>query len=156
MALASSSNPTLPDATQALQVTATILMVASADIQFALGSLHLTYTFVGPKLTPRDPALRLRMQEVSPVITGETTMWRCWIGFNASHSMAAMLFGLVYGYLAIAQPGVLFASPYLLAVGLLTVGGFFVLGKLYWFSVPFIGIAISLACYVASIVVALA
>ena len=44
----------------------------------------------------------------------------------------------------------------LLAVGLLTVGGFFVLGKLYWFSVPFIGIAISLACYVASIVVALA
>ena len=96
------------------------------------------------------------MSEVSPVITNETTMWRCWIGFNISHSMAAMLFGLVYGYLAIAQPGVLFASPYLLAVGLLTVGGFFVLGKLYWFSVPFTGIAISLACYVASVVVALA
>jgi len=136
-------------------VLATVLMVASAVVLFALGTLHLIYTFVGPKLTPRDPALRLRMSEISPVITKETTMWRCWIGFNASHSMAAMLFGLIYGFLAIAHGSLLFASPYLLLVGFLTVGGFFVLGKLYWFSVPFIGIAISSACYVASIIAAL-
>lgn len=135
---------------------AMVLMVASAGIIFALGTLHLVYTFVGPKLTPRDPALKARMEEVSPVITKETTMWRCWVGFNASHSMAAMLFGLVYGFLAMAHGGLLFASPYLLAVGFLTVGGFFVLGKLYWFSVPFIGIGVSLACYVASVVASLA
>jgi sterol desaturase/sphingolipid hydroxylase (fatty acid hydroxylase superfamily) len=137
-------------------MTSTVLMVASAAILFVLGTLHLIYTFVGPKLTPRDPALQIRMREVSPVITKETTMWRCWVGFNASHSMAAMLFGLIYGYLAIAHGGLLFSSPYLLVVGLLTVGGFFVLGRLYWFSVPFIGIGISLVCYVASIIVALA
>jgi len=29
--------------------------------------------------------------------------------------------------------------------------GLAVLGKVYWFSVPFTGISISLACYVASI-----
>jgi hypothetical protein len=137
-------------------MTGTILMVASAAIFFVLGTLHLIYTFVGPKLTPRDPELQIRMRDVSPVITKETTMWRCWVGFNASHSMAAMLFGLIYGYLAIAQRGLLFSSPYLIVVGLLTVGGFFVLGKLYWFSVPFIGITISLVFYVASIIVALA
>ena len=51
--------------------------------------------------------------------------------------------------------GLLFSSPYLLAVGLLTVGGLFVVGKVYWFSAPFIGIGISLACYVASVIVAL-
>jgi hypothetical protein len=30
-------------------------------------------------------------------------------------------------------------------------GGFVVLGKVYWFSAPFIGVSISLACYIASI-----
>ncbi|RZA35180.1 MAG: hypothetical protein EOP92_11795 [Lysobacteraceae bacterium] len=134
---------------------ATVLMVGSAAILFVLGVLHLMYTFAGTKLTPRDPSLQRHMEEVSPVLTKETTMWRCWIGFNASHSMAAMLFGLLYGYLAVVHGTLLFSSPYLLIVGLLTVGGFFVLGKLYWFSVPFIGITLSLFCYVASVLMAL-
>lgn len=134
---------------------ATGLMVASAAVLFALGTLHLIYTFVGTKLTPRDPALQIRMDEVSPVITREATMWSFWVGFNVSHSMAAMLFGLIYGFLAIVHGSLLFSSPYLLVVGLLTVGGFFVLGKVYWFSAPFIGIGISLVCYVASIIAAL-
>ncbi len=131
-------------------------MIASAAILFVLGTLHLVYTFFGDKLTPRDPALQQRMREISPVITKETNMWRCWVGFNASHSMAAMLFGLMYGFLAAAHPALLFSSPYLLIVGLLMVSGFFVLGKLYWFSIPFTGISISLVCYVVSIGASLA
>ena len=58
------------------------------------------------------------MGEISPVITKETTVWRCWVGFNASHSMGLMLYGLI--------------------------------------SIPFVGAGISLACYVASIIVSLA
>ena len=132
-----------------------ILMVASAGILLVLGSLHLVYTFAGSKLTPRDPALRLSMAQVSPVISRETTMWKAWVGFNASHSFGAILFGLVYGHLAIAQPAVLFASPFLLAVGFAMLGGLLALGKVYWFSIPFRGIAISFACYVAAIASAL-
>lgn len=128
------------------------LMVLSAAILLALGSLHLLFTFRGVRLTPRDASLRMRMSEVSPVLTAETDMWRCWVGFNASHSMGAMLFGLVYGYLAVAHAGVLFASAYLLGVGLLMVGGLLALGRAYWFSVPLVGIATSFACYVASVV----
>jgi hypothetical protein len=125
-------------------------MTLSAGILFALGLLHLVYTFSGRKLTPRDPALRIRMNEVSPVITRETTMWRAWIGFNASHSMGAI--GLIYGYLAVVHSQLLFRSPFLLVVGLAMLGGLLALGKIYWFSIPFTSIAISLACYVASIV----
>lgn len=136
-------------------MTATILMVASAAVLLTLGTLHLVLTFVGPKLRPRDAALQLRMSEVSPGITKEATMWDFWMGFNISHSMAAMLFGLIYGFLAIAHGGLLFSSPYLLAVGFLTLSGLFVTGKVYWFSGPLIGIGISLACYVASVIVAL-
>jgi hypothetical protein len=131
-------------------------MVASAAVIFSLGTLHLIYTFIGTKLTPRDPALQSRMAEVSPGITKDATMWSFWIGFNVSHSMAAMLFGLIYGYLGLSHGSLLFSSPYLLIVGLLMVGGLFVVGKVYWFNAPVIGIGIALLCYVASIVAALA
>ena len=137
-------------------MAATILMLASAAILFALGALHLVYTFYGARLTPRDPALQARMREVSPVITRETTMWRCWVGFNASHSMAAMLYGLIYGFFAVSHRDLLFSSPYLLVVGFLMVGGFVLLAKAYWFSVPYAGTSVALACYVTGVIAALA
>ena len=131
-----------------------LLMVTSAFILCALGLTHLVYTFWGPKLLPRDPDLMDLMKTVPLVITTETTVWNAWIGFNASHSMAAILFGLVYGHLAVVQPGVLYASPFLLVVGLLMLAGLCVLGWVYWFSVPFVGLCAALLCYVASIVLA--
>jgi hypothetical protein len=108
-------------------------MVLSASISFTLGVVHLVYTFWGPQLTPRDPALQISMSRIAPVITKETTMWRCWVGFNVSHSMGLILFGLVFCFLALAHGQLLFHSPFLLVVGLAMLGGFVVL------------------CYVASI-----
>ena len=127
-------------------------MIISASIILLLGVAHLVFTFWGTKLTPRDPALRVSMDQNSLVLTTETTMWRAWVGFNASHSMGAILFGLIYGYLAIAHSELLFHSPFLIIVGFAMLGGFFVIGKLYWFSAPFTGISISLACYALGIV----
>jgi hypothetical protein len=132
-------------------LAAKLLMVLSASITLTLGVFHLIYTFRGPLLTPRDPALQISMSQIAPVLTNETTMWRCWIGFNASHSMGLILFGLVFGFLALAHSQLLFHSPFLLVVGLAMLGGFVVLCKLYFFSAPLTGISISLACYVASI-----
>jgi len=135
-------------------MTAKILMVVSAGIAFTLGVVHLAYTFWGPKLMPRDPALQISMSQISPVITKETTMWRCWLGFNATHSMGLILFGLVFGYLAVAHGQVLFQSTFLLAVGLVMLGGLVVLCRVYFFRAPLTGVCISLACYIASIAVA--
>jgi hypothetical protein len=105
-------------------LAAKILMVLSASIILALGVVHLVYTFWGPMLTPRDPALQISMSQISPGITQETTMWRCWVGFNASHSMALILFGLVFGFLALAHGQLLFRSPFLLTVGLTMLAAF--------------------------------
>ena len=126
-------------------------MVLSASISFTLGVVDFVYTFWGPLLTPRDPALQISMSQIAPVITKETTMWRCWVGFNVSHSMALILFGLVFGFLALAHGQLLFHSPFLLVVGLAMLGGFVALCKIYFFRAPLTGISISLACYVASI-----
>jgi hypothetical protein len=127
-------------------------MFLSASIIFTLGTAHFAYTFWGTNLTPRDPALQITMSQVSPVITKETTMWRCWVGFNASHSMGLILFGLVFGFLALAHTQLLFQSPFLLVVGLAMLGGLVVLCKIYFFSAPLTGVCISLACYLTGIV----
>jgi len=130
---------------------APILLAASAAVILALGLLHLVYTFVGPKLLPRDADLQARMSEVSPVITRETTMWKCWIGFNASHSLGAILFGAVFGYLALWQGTLFFQSFYLQWLGLLTLVAYVFLGKRYWFSIPFRGIVLATILYLLAL-----
>ncbi len=133
---------------------ANILMAASAAIIGLLGFVHLLLTFWGPKLLPRDRSLEAAMGEVSPVITTQTTIWRMWMGFNASHGMGALLFGLVYGYLALTDPDFLFQSTFLLGVGFAMLAGFVALAKLYWFITPLVGAGVSLTLYVISIGVA--
>ena len=49
------------------------------------------------------------------------------------------------------QITVLFRSPFLLAIGLAMLGGYVVLSKVF-FRAPLKGVSISLACYVASLV----
>ncbi len=127
--------------------SAQFLIAASALIILMLGLVHLLYTVHGPKLTPRDAALRLRMQEVSPVLTRRTTMWRAWLGFNASHSLGAILFGLVFGHLALVHPAWLFESRFLLGVGLAMLVGYALVAWSCWFSVPNTGIAMALVAY---------
>ena len=129
------------------------LVAASAAIILLLGLMHLLFTFHGTKLHPRDPALVARLKEVSPIITRETTMWRTWIGLNASHSYGAILFGLTYGYLALVHSTFLFQSTFLLVLGLFLLAGYVFLGKRYWFSVPFRGIVFATALYVAALLV---
>lgn len=135
-------------------VIAPPLLAASAAVILLLGLAHLLFTFRGPKLRPRDAELEERMKQVCPVLTGETTMWKAWVGFNASHSLGAILFGLVYGYLALAHGRFLFGSPFLLAVGFVLLLGYAALGRAYWFSVPFRGIVAAAALYAAALVAA--
>lgn len=128
------------------------LITASAAIILLLGLMHLLYTFYGRKLHPRDDELKARMKEVTPILTRETTLWKTWIGFNASHSFGAILFGLVYGYLALLHSAFLFQSPFLLGLGLLLLAGYVFLSWRYWFSVPFRSIVVATICYVAALV----
>ena len=129
------------------------LVVASAAIMLLLGAIHLLYTFRGRKLHPRDADLQARMMAVSPVISRETTMWKCWVGFNASHSFGAILFGVVYGYLSLIHAAFLFQSTFLLLFGLALLLGYVFLAKNYFFSIPFRGILLATVLYTAALVI---
>jgi len=129
------------------------LVAASAAIILLLGLIHLLYTFYGPKLLPRDQELQTRMQEVSPVITRQTTMWKAWVGFNASHSYSLVLFGAVYGYLAVAHSDFLFQSVFLLSLGLMLLFGYVFLAKRYFFRIPFWGVLLATVLYALALFV---
>jgi hypothetical protein len=72
-------------------------------------------------------------------------------GLQCQPQCGTYFVGLVFGFLALAHGQLIFQSPFLLVVGLAMLVGFVVLCKVYFFSVPFTGVSISLACYVASI-----
>jgi|SRR4030095_9951392 hypothetical protein len=136
-----------------MKTIAPLLVAASAAIVLLLGLVHLLYTFSGPKLLPRDRELQTRMQEVSPVVTRQTTMWKTWIGFNASHSCALLLFGTVYGYLALGHSDFLFQSVFLLSVGLIFLLGYIILAKKYFFSRPLVGALLATVLYALGLIV---
>jgi hypothetical protein len=133
---------------------AQIFVGLSAGIIMLLGIVHLVYTYRGDKLHPRGTELLANLKATSPVISRQTTMWNAWIGFNASHSLGAILFGTVFGYLAVQQPAVFFQSYFLEWTGLIVLGAYLAMAKRYWFNRPLQGIALASLFYVAGLVVA--
>ena len=137
-----------------MTVLPSTLMTASAAVMVLLGVLHLFYTFIGNKLHPRDAELRTRLEQGSPMISRQTTMWKVWVGCNASHSYGLLLFGAVYGYLALLHGRFLFQSWFLLMLGLFFLAGFAFLAKHYWFRVPFRAILSAIVFYMGALVMA--
>ena len=135
-----------------MQIVESCLIAGTSAITLLLGLTHLLYTFHGPKLLPRDRELQARMQEVSPVITRQTTMWKAWVGFNASHSYGLILFGAVYGYLALAHSAFLFHSPFLLALGLLMLLGYVFLAMRYFFRIPLRAVLVATFLYAVALI----
>ena len=128
------------------------LLELGGGIFLLLGILHALYTFLDirepRRLVPQEPSVALAMAESSlRLARGGTTMWRAWVGFNFSHSLGAILFGmlcvgagLVLGKLVLPA-WILFV---LVLIALLYVG----LSVLYWFRIPTMGIALATVCLV--------
>ncbi|XOV87356.1 MAG: hypothetical protein ACFHX7_20770 [Pseudomonadota bacterium] len=133
-----------------------LLVAISGFIVFLLGAIHIVFTFSGSRLSPKDIDLQSDMQRIAPRVSPDTTMWRAWIGFNASHSMGAMLYGVVYAYLAILAPVLLFDSLFLAMVGAIFLCGYLYLAYRYWFKIPLYGILVAAFFYGAGYVAALA
>ena len=104
-----------------------ILISACAAIILFFGSVHLAFTFFTDQLTPVEGQMETAMKRVVPRISSGTTMWKAWVGFNVSHSMGLMSFGLIYGYLTVYQWEVLRRSYFLSGLGLLVLVGYVVL-----------------------------
>ena len=120
-----------------------------------LGFAHGVYTWIERtrpfKLTPHKPEVREAMQASTMTIHPKTNMWRAWLGFNFSHSLGAIVFGLIYLSLATSDFGVISDNPLLLWLSVVTSGLFLVLAWHYWFIIPLVGIAIGFGCFAVGV-----
>jgi hypothetical protein len=64
-----------------------------------LGIAHALATPQSPSdrrgLSPHDPSLTEAMSRATVRLTRRTDLWRAWVGFNLSHSLGAVAFGIV-------------------------------------------------------------
>ena len=126
---------------------AQILLIIGASIFGILGTVHLFYTFFTNKFEAYDSTVTEAMKGTYPMLTKETSVWNAWVGFNASHSLGAMLVAAVYiplttSYFYIIQQSIWFSSlPVLIGLSYL------ILAKKYWFKIPFFGVLISSICF---------
>lgn len=133
---------------------AQILIVSSTVLMLILGILHLQGSFFlfDTDLEPRDSELKAQMKRVALNISPTTNMWRAWIGFNAMFALGLLLFGLVFGYLALFKFSDLTDTPFLLVVGGLYLASLIGFSHRYLFLIPAAAFALCLVLYGAGAV----
>jgi hypothetical protein len=125
-----------------------------------LGTVHVfgtPFTLVQSKgLAPRDPSLRDAMTKDTILLTRRVTVWRAWVGFNLSHSLGLLLFGIVVLLVGRSEASFREQAGVFLPVAIVVSTFYLLLAARYWFRSPVIGIAAAGACFVASWVLFLA
>lgn len=129
-----------------------VLLIFGASIFGVLGAIHLLFTFFTNKFEAYDSSVNGAMKTTSPVITKETSMWDAWVGFNASHSLGAMLVAGFYIPLTVSFFNVIQESVWFSVLPAIIGFSYLILAKKYWFRIPFYGVLISTACFLAAAV----
>jgi hypothetical protein len=119
-----------------------------------LGAAHAFVTpieLAKPKgLSPRDPGVAGAMSQTSLLLTRRVDMWRAWVGFNFSHSLGAVAFGVVVLLIGRSPASFTAEGPIFVPLAVLISGIYLVLGSKYWFRAPIIGIALSVVLFLCS------
>ena len=129
-----------------------VLFIIGASIFGLLGFVHLIYTFFTDKFNAYDPDVTVAMKNTSPVLTKETTVWRAWIGFNASHSLGAIIVAAIYIPLAFSHIQFIVNNNWFSVLPSIIGFSYLLLAKNYWFKIPFFGILIATVCFVSAFV----
>jgi len=124
-------------------------------IMLGLGSIHLFYTFFTNKFKSRNEVVMSEMKKSHFILTKETTFWKAWIGFNASHASGALFIGILNCYLAFRHFQFFTANDFLPLFSIATIIFYAWLAKTFWFRIPLFGILLTLICYLASFILIL-
>jgi hypothetical protein len=130
------------------------LFMAGALPFIVLGVAHVAGTPQVPAdakgLSPRDPAVREAMVRDTILLTHRTTVWLAWVGFNLSHSLGVILFGVVALLIGRNLDSFEAQATVFLPLTVAVSGVYLVLAARYWFKTPFIWIAFSSVCFLVS------
>lgn len=120
-----------------------------------MGSIHLRITFFSDKLYPRNKKLVDEMNVSPLVLTERLTMWKSWVGFNATHSSGVIFIGVINFYLAVNYFEILRSDRFIAVFTILTIGFYAWVAKKYWFKTVVAGILTAWICFVSSYILVL-
>ncbi len=130
------------------------LFLTGAGIFLILGLTHallLLSDFRWPRaLVPTDNRVRDAMRAAPLRLAPQTTIWRSWLGFNLSHSLGLVVFGLLLGGLAIGDFGAVAGNAFVRFTSVTVSALYTLLAVRFWFWAPATAAAIGTACFLAS------
>ena len=127
------------------------LIIAGGLVFTVLGLVHGIYTWTdirSPRRLVPDSASVIEAMSSSSVrlSRGGTSMWRAWIGFNFSHSLGVVMFGV--GCIALGLSLRTLALPKAVLMIPFVIGCLYLwLAIRYWFRIPAAGIAVATVCF---------
>ena len=137
-----------------MQELSRYLFLAGALPFLLLGSAHAVQT---PRqvterkgLSPSDPGLAESMARSRILLTDRTDMWRAWIGFNLSHSLGVVLFGVLVVLVGRTSASFGYNAALFLPLAVVVSIAYLSLGIAYWFRAPIIGIGLSVFLFSAA------
>ena len=129
-----------------------VWLIAGGSVFGILGVVHVVYTWADMsnprRLVPDSPAVTQAMSESGlRLARGATTMWRAWVGFNFSHSLGLVTFGV--GCIAVGLSLGSIALPKSALLAPVAIGAIYsLLAVRYWFRAPAIGTAAGTLCFI--------
>ena len=121
-----------------------------------LGTVHMLVAvgevFRPRLLTPRDDHVREAMCATSLRLRRGWVMWPAWLGFNITHGLGLVFFGLVLLLIAVDDCRVVAALDVLMPLAVAVSVTYVVLAIRFFFNVPAVVSAVGAACFIASYV----
>jgi hypothetical protein len=131
---------------------------AGAVLPVLLGTLHGSLTLLdalAPRFfTPVDDQVRLAMARTSVRLTARMRLWPAWLGFNFSHSLGLVCFGLSLLLISSLQPELVLGFTPLSALAAGASVAYFALAVRFWVHIVAFGAALSFACVATSVLLA--
>jgi hypothetical protein len=124
-----------------------VLIIIGATIFGTLGCIHLLYTLFSNKFDPYKQAATEAMKSTHPKLTKQTSVYRAWIGFNASHSLGMIVVAAFYIPLALVAMPLIVSLTWFSLLPVVTGLSYLLLAKKYWFNIPFVGIFSATVCF---------
>jgi hypothetical protein len=130
--------------------TSKYLWISGSVVFGLLGTVHLILTFFTNSFVPRDQKLIQVLERTPPKLSEEISMWKAWIGFNASHSSGIIFLSVINCFIAFKLFPAVHKSDFYFLFNIATVVFYVFLAAKYWFVPPLIGTCITLACYLVA------
>ena len=139
-----------------MQELSRYLFLAGALPFLLLGTAHATHTPWQPGerkgLSPSDPSLAESMARSRSLLTGRTDMWRAWVGFNLSHSLRAVLFGVLVVLVGRTPASFEYNATVFLPLAVVVSIAYLGRGVADWFRTPIIGMGLSVLLFSVALV----